>query len=222
MADENFHEIQLSGKQLVFLFMATVVLAVIVFLLGVSVGRGVRATAPETASADLGGAPTAGAPPATSPKPGDLDYHEKLVGRGAADPARPASNPPPTNPPATNPPATNPAPAPPVSAGRQSGAPAAAGQAAAPAQAPAPPPPAAAPTANDVWKVQVGAFNSKNNAEALVSKLKSKGYAAFLFNASPPSLPYHVRVGPFAQRADAVKAMTDLQKAGQKDAKVIR
>src|SRR5204863_7225349 len=110
MADENFHEIQLSGKQLVFLFMATVVLAVIVFLLGVSVGRGVRATAPQTASSDLVGAPTA-APPPTKPAPGDLDYHEKLVGRGAADPAKPTANSS-----ASNPPATNPAPAPPTAA----------------------------------------------------------------------------------------------------------
>ena len=42
MTDQGFREIQLSGKQLVFLFMASVVLAVVVFLLGVSVGRGVR------------------------------------------------------------------------------------------------------------------------------------------------------------------------------------
>ena len=40
MSDQGFREIQLSGKQLVFLFMATVVVAVTVFLLGVSVGRG--------------------------------------------------------------------------------------------------------------------------------------------------------------------------------------
>ena len=214
MADENFHEIQLSGKQLVFLFMATVVLAVIVFLLGVSVGRGVRATAPQTASADLGGAPIA-APPPTKPAPGDLDYHEKLVGRGAADPAKPAANSAPSNPPATNP-----APVPPPAAAAP---PPNTSSAAKPAPAPTPPPPAATPpTANDGWKVQVGAFNSKSNAEALVKQLKGKGYAAFLFNASPPSLPYHVRVGPFAQRPDAVKAMTDLQKAGQKQAKVIR
>ena len=42
MADSGIREIQLSGKQLVFLFMASVVLIVSVFLLGVSVGRGVH------------------------------------------------------------------------------------------------------------------------------------------------------------------------------------
>ena len=38
--DDGFHEIQLSGKQLVFLFMATTVVSVVIFLCGVLVGRG--------------------------------------------------------------------------------------------------------------------------------------------------------------------------------------
>jgi cell division protein FtsN len=42
MADEGFREIQLNGKQLVFLFMAAVVFSVVIFLSGVMVGRGVR------------------------------------------------------------------------------------------------------------------------------------------------------------------------------------
>ena len=41
MSDEGFHEIQLNGKQLVFLFMAATVVSVVIFLLGVMVGRGV-------------------------------------------------------------------------------------------------------------------------------------------------------------------------------------
>ena len=53
--------------------------------------------------------------------------------------------------------------------------------------------------------MQVAAFNSKNNADALVTSLKAKGYAAFVYDAAPPSLPYHVRVGPFTQRADATR-----------------
>ena len=43
LQDEGFHEIQLNGKQLVFLFMAATVVSVVIFLLGVFVGRGVRA-----------------------------------------------------------------------------------------------------------------------------------------------------------------------------------
>src|SRR5512139_907748 len=45
MADEALREIQLNGKQLVFLFMAATVVAVVIFLSGVMVGRGVRAPA---------------------------------------------------------------------------------------------------------------------------------------------------------------------------------
>ena len=41
--DDGFREIQLSGKQLVFLFMAATVVSVVLFLCGVLVGRGVRA-----------------------------------------------------------------------------------------------------------------------------------------------------------------------------------
>ncbi|HJR59454.1 MAG TPA: hypothetical protein VJ813_08655, partial [Vicinamibacterales bacterium] len=37
--EDGFHEIQLSGKQLIFLFMATTVLSVLIFLCGVLVGR---------------------------------------------------------------------------------------------------------------------------------------------------------------------------------------
>ena len=58
MSDEGFHEIQLNGKQLVFLFMAATVVSVVIFLCGVMVGRGVRTGAttfndgPEQASLD--------------------------------------------------------------------------------------------------------------------------------------------------------------------------
>ena len=59
MADDGLREIQLNGKQLVFLFMASTVVAVVIFLCGVMVGRGVRtqathelADAPEAIIAD--------------------------------------------------------------------------------------------------------------------------------------------------------------------------
>ena len=62
MADEGLHEIQLNGKQLVFLFMASTVVAVVIFLCGVMVGRGVRAQGPADAieaSVDAATDPTA-------------------------------------------------------------------------------------------------------------------------------------------------------------------
>ena len=40
--DDAFREIQLNGKQLVFLFMVATVVSVVIFLCGVFVGRGVQ------------------------------------------------------------------------------------------------------------------------------------------------------------------------------------
>ena len=42
-ADDGFHEIQLNGKQLVFLFIVATLVSVAIFLCGVLVGRGARA-----------------------------------------------------------------------------------------------------------------------------------------------------------------------------------
>jgi cell division septation protein DedD len=71
MADEGLREIQLNGKQLVFLFMASTVVAVVIFLCGVMVGRGVRAEtvhdladAPEAVIAD----PTISDPAVSKPQ----------------------------------------------------------------------------------------------------------------------------------------------------------
>jgi DedD protein len=63
--DEGFHEIQLNGKQVVFLFMAATVVSVVIFLCGVLVGRGVRVDRP--VMADLGpvSAQTETTPPAS-------------------------------------------------------------------------------------------------------------------------------------------------------------
>ena len=66
MSDEGFHEIQLNGKQLVFLFMFATVVLVGTFLCGVMVGRGVRAERGDQSAqaTELPSAPTA---PATPP-----------------------------------------------------------------------------------------------------------------------------------------------------------
>ena len=42
MPDQEFHEVQLTFKKLLFLFMCAVILAGVIFSFGVSVGRGVR------------------------------------------------------------------------------------------------------------------------------------------------------------------------------------
>ena len=96
--DDGFHEIQLNGKQLVFLFMAATVVSVVIFLCGVLVGRGVRAergTEAEAASSSTAEpAPQRAAAPATPTPAGsdptaaaapqavdDLSYFNRLEGR---------------------------------------------------------------------------------------------------------------------------------------------
>src|SRR5574342_318657 len=70
MPDEGVHEIQLNGKQLVFLFMASTVVAVVIFLCGVMVGRGVRAQRPALeAAVEAASDPTAIGPPAVPAAP---------------------------------------------------------------------------------------------------------------------------------------------------------
>jgi hypothetical protein len=86
-ADDGFHEIQLSGKQLVFLFMATTVVSVVIFLCGVLVGRGVRGDtvrADATPPATSGAAPTPTkaedppSPPVDSAASRPLTYQQRL------------------------------------------------------------------------------------------------------------------------------------------------
>ena len=219
MADQNVREIQLGGKQLVFLFMASVVLAVAIFLLGISVGRGVGAPADETATAPGEPAPTAPAemPPRTETTPEDNKYHDDLAGTAAPKPQ--------PEPPAevTKPAATD-STSVPVKASPSAGKPAPQTAAATPATSPAqttpPPAPAVAkpsPTAGaratppaSGWYVQVAAFKSKENADRQVSQLKAKGYAATVL-ADPGSL-FRVRIGPFQERSEANSTAERLQR----------
>jgi cell division protein FtsN len=190
MNDSGFREIQLSGKQVVFLFMAGVVVAVGVFLLGVMAGRGVSSeAAPQSAAAMTSPSPTT-LPPATSPQPGELQYHETLQGK----PAPPAAESPRPTPATTPEPATvTPAPSP----------------------AAKPAPAAAKPAASAVWFVQVDSFGARENAARRLAELKGKGYAATIFTATGTTAPYKVRIGPMDEAAaDAMIAR--LRKEGYK------
>jgi len=222
MSDQSFREIQLSGKQLVFLFMSAVVVAVVIFLLGVQVGRGVRATAPESVDARLdAGAATdttvpADLPPPTTPAPGDFGYHGALQ---AQDPAAKSVPPPPPS-----------AEAPPQTAASGSSSAANAKSAEPPraaesntAKPPASGPPAAASApsrAEDRWFVQVFALGSRASADRQVAALKSRGYAAFV-HVGAPEPRFKVRIGPFAARAEADRIAARLAKEGTKSS-VIR
>jgi cell division septation protein DedD len=201
--DDGFHEIQLNGKQLVFLFMAATVVSVVIFLCGVLVGRGVRAerggvdvasnTAPEAmatvpqqpaspAAAPAGSDPTTAAPP---PAPADdLSYFNRLEKQTAPpEQLKPAGEKPaPAQPPA--PAATSPEPP--------------------PAPAPSSSADASSEPGGSGYAVQIAALNVRSEAEAIAKRLSSKGYSAYvLAPASGTPVVYRVRVGKFPTRREA-------------------
>src|SRR6187455_3435821 len=72
MSDESLREFQLNGKQLVFLFMASTIVAVVIFLCGVMVGRGVstaQAAVVTNSTVETGSDPTAGVVPEATSTP---------------------------------------------------------------------------------------------------------------------------------------------------------
>jgi DedD protein len=235
MSDEGFHEIQLGGKQLVFLFMAAAVVGVVVFLSGVMVGRGVRsetaaatAQGPSARVADLAPASAEPAPPAAS---GASQPVQPAGEQGTAQAAAPPATPPPpvaddieraTKPdvPAV---AGKPAAAPPpqtaatdvVSArGRVDARPV-------PRTPPAKPAPGAnvSPRLTDstagTFAVQVAAPRDRAAAAAVAKRLVAKGYAAYIVEPTSAPIYYRVRVGPFKTRPEAEEAKRRLEKEEQ-------
>ena len=206
MSESNFREIQLNTKQVVFLFMAFVVAAVAIFLLGVRAGKEMTTDASSTdaTTADLTArapVPTV-MPPATTPKADDLRYHNELQGRGDARGAAPppAVSPTPSPTPASTPPpaaTTKPTPSPTTTPAR-------------PTPTQTPPPPAATktpPPSTGSFYVQVDSFASRDHADRQVQQLKAKGITATVFTAPTGAARYKTRVGPFDRAgADAMRA----------------
>ena len=212
--DDGFREIQLDGKQLVFLFMAGTVVMVVIFLLGVLVGRNVRAEAAATdplagqaRAAEVTGAPppppavsNPGAPSATANEP--LSYPQRL-GSGAQpreslSAAAPRSEPKaalPATPAAAEPPAPTPpstaatSPATPVMAGEPKGA---------------------------GYAIQLTALGKRDEADAIARRLTAKGYAAYVLppEAGAPAV-FRVRVGKFKERREAEGVAAKLEKEEQ-------
>jgi DedD protein len=215
MADEGLHEIQLNGKQLVFLFMASTVVAVVIFLCGVMVGRGVRAQRPALeAAVEAATDPTAGATPAvplappavvtsnapvaaqeTLTYPSRLEGQEPVVERLKPVAAKPAV-------------AGKPAVAkaePPKAVVAPAAAKAASASAAAAGEA----------TGNG-FVVQVAAVNDRREAETIATRLAGKGYPSFV--TTPPkgaARMFRVRIGKYPTRRDAEAVAARLQKEDQ-------
>jgi cell division septation protein DedD len=221
LADEGFHEIQLSGKQLVFLFMATTIVAVVIFLCGVQVGRNVRpdraaegsdtaassATPPPAATPSqplAAGGPPAAEPPAPAPEPDDeLSYAKRLQGDQSASPAE-----------KLKPRAADAAP-PPSPAVQASSAKAAQSvpQVSAPKASPSTDTPAGRPGA---WIVQLTALQDRNAAASIAQRLVAKGYPAFVLDPAPGSPTiYRVQVGGYPDREKADQAARRLEKEEQ-------
>jgi cell division septation protein DedD len=230
--DDGFHEIQLNGKQLVFLVMAATVVSIVIFLCGVLVGRGVRAdraeavaeAAPDTpasrapVAAPAGSDPTAAAAP---PAVEELSYFDRLDKKnqiaddlkvGSKAPANSAPPPAAVERPARKEPAAT----------EKSGS---AGVTAPPspvstvaAKQPAATDSVAASTgpAGDGFVLQVTALRERGEAEAIAKRLSSRGYAAYVMKpaAGAPSV-YRVRVGKFKTRREAEAVATKLQKEEQ-------
>jgi cell division septation protein DedD len=226
--DEGFHEIQLNGKQLVFLFMAATVVSVVIFLCGVLVGRGVRSQlaggsdSPVATNEDTTPTPTQPATPAPAPAPGsdpttvaappppaeDVSYPNRLTKpntpeeklKPAPDRAAPAER------------AAAPVAAPPVAAARPTPVKEPA-RAAAPAvtQAATSPEPS-----GQGFAVQIAALNVRSEADAIAKRLSSKGYAAYVMTPAngTPSV-FRVRVGKFTTRREAETVAAKLQKEEQ-------
>jgi DedD protein len=194
MSDQGVREIQLSGKQLVFLFMAAVVFTVVVFLLGVSVGRGVRESTGGAVMASTGTTKATELPPPTKPAPGDLTYDTALQAPKGGESGKPsAATPPPAPPPAPPATETKQAPAPESKSAPQ--------QVAKPVtDTPAPPAPPPPPAGTVYW-VQVGLFKDRSNAEKLQRELKTEGFAATIQPVTGGSV--RVRVGPYTDKSQA-------------------
>jgi cell division septation protein DedD len=209
MSDQNIREIHLGGKQLVFLFMASVVVAVAVFLLGISVGRGVRDLGAEpAATTDVAVAPEPPTemPPPTTTTPADLSYHNQLQGQAApaAEPTKPVEPPPPASEPAQEPARSSSA-----GAGDRSGGAAAEQK---PAEKAAEKPAATPRGPAGGWYVQANAFRSRENADKEAANLKAKNYGAVSVSSNPPGSLFRVRVGPFSDRSEAERVAERLRR----------
>jgi len=243
MSDEGLHEIQLNGKQLVFLFMTATVVAVVIFLCGVMVGRGVPTQrsvpvlssdgADPTSDEGRGAVPpvadstptsTAAASPAASPSsklgltyPQRLEEPEPVVEDLSASP-------PSKEPFAKNAVATIPPPPPPAAKSEKTAKTdkadkphaAAASAAKSPASEAVAKDAKADDSATTGFVVQVAAVRQRGEADAIRARLARKGYPAFVTTAGTPGAPtYRVRVGKFTSRREADTVAGKLEREEQ-------
>jgi cell division septation protein DedD len=237
-ADEGLHEIQLNGKQLVFLFMASTVVAVVIFLCGVMVGRGVRAQRPALeAAVEAATDPTSGATPEAPLAPAaavtsnapvaaqeTLTYPNRLEGQ---EPVEERLKPGSGSRRSTSSGRSE------ALEGRDPGfaksAPVVVGKPvvtkkepakritpAADANAAPSSATAAGEPAGNGFVVQVAAVNDRREAETIATRLAGKGYPSFV--TTPPkgaARMFRVRIGKYSSRREAEAIAARLQKEDQ-------
>jgi DedD protein len=222
--ENGFHEIHLSGKQLVFLFIATTAVSIVIFLCGVLVGRGIgggtavaqAAPAGSAAAALEGDGAAAPAPAGETPSPDALSYYKQLPAEQAAVDELPAGGATEAAPAAAGPAPTPPAdtkPAPPATAPTTPAALAAGAGAAAPPASSAASPAAAPAARRGQYTVQVAATRERGEADALARRLAGRGYQAYVDPSTGPGVKmYRVRVGGYADRREADRVRQRLEK----------
>src|SRR5262245_27481207 len=212
MSEQGVREIQLNGKQLVFMFMTATVAAVVIFLCGVMVGRGVNTTRASSVAA-VASEPTVDPTlPAQPPQTSTTD---------AASSAEPVSSQedlkeltyakrlePPEPPPERAVEPVAPAPVPAIAE-----------------QPKVEKPPVAAAATKTVdagepkgggFVVQVASLKSRGEADAIAKRLSSKGFPSFVTTpgSSGPKV-FRVRVGKYADRQEAETVARKLEKEEQ-------
>lgn len=235
MPDEGLQEIQLRGKQLVFLAMSATVVAVVIFLCGVMVGRGVPAARQATGETivadapipvdDLGvvPAPPDGSDPAAAAPPAPLEYPSDLV-NDAPSAKKPLKQSPPARPftpeHAVAGPSTSRRPTP---ASATAKAPAAPAKTTAAAISASEAPAAAASAGSGGFQVQVAAYQREGDASALRDRLSKKGYRASVSSASTAAGTFfRVRVGGYETRNEAQAVAGRLKREEQLEPWVTR
>jgi len=185
MSNKDYRELQLSSSQLIMIFIAILVLGIVVFLLGVSVGKKQGKIVEETQLAEKPAEQITEQKPIPQKESGDqisqeLESHKKAGENKVPEEKVQAE-------PAFKPKVESPK-------------------------------PATSSPSQDVYWIQVGAYSSQQNANALVEEYEKKGYNAIVREPSPTDRRklYRVRLGGYPTREQAEKARNELAKQENK------
>jgi cell division septation protein DedD len=211
MKNREFRELQVSSTQLAIIFFGILIIGVVIFLLGVSVGKKHAQAASKSAASLARKAPEQVkdrliVPEAKTGAPQTAEALKPAPGERTIEPAAKAAETPPKV--EAYPPAAKELSPSPDKAAAASSPP----DAAAETVKSAPVVEAAAPAKNGYYYVQVGALAERTEAVTLAQKFKSQGYSVVVLDPLPNDrrTVYRVRIGGFATRPEADAALAKL------------